>query len=479
MMTHTHANIDAERGILSACFLDERIIHSCITRGLTPDSFYDAKHKTIFGLLIEMKRVGRTVDLITFFEFAREKKSLDDCGGIPGVNRVTESLETTSSANQWIDIVLNKAVARHVLRQAELLTLEVSENPSDAQKAAVGACRRLNEVCQSSSEMTQEQIGQASVDWFMRRCDPERQQKTHSIDLGITGIHDHIAPLSYDDDVTMAVIIAPPDGGKSTIERQIARVNCSQGKVVARFLRETSAEVSNGQMAAAWAGFDLLKAKKPPQRNEFKSVIEYDYAMSEWKSTRAEAIERLHEIRDEWMGKRLFVYDKDKTIGEIESRCRYLADKTGGLDLITVDYLQKVKSDIKGWSRENEVADISSRLQDLGAELRCTVLCLCQMSRGSRTGIERVIRKGPNAGSKFTDLPTPQMTDIRESGAIEQDARWMGAIHIPALDKDGNKQDKSTLRPLTEFHVLKSKIGHKPTIELIYDKPIQTFRRYV
>ena len=275
-MKQEHYNLDAERGVISACFLDISVLDSCSTRGLHADAFYDPYHRSIFGLMVDMRKSKRSIDIISFIEFSKEKKLFTECGGIQTINSVTQCLDTISSAKQWIDIVLQKATARHVLRQAKLLEAKVSECPNEAQKAAVEACSALNKVCQSSSEMTQQQIGQASIDWFIRRIDPEKQAKSHSVELGITGIHQQIEPFSYDDDVTLAAIMAPPDGGKSTIERQIARANCEKGKTIVRFLLETSAEVSNGQMAASWAGFDLLKGKKPPQRNEFRTVIEYD-----------------------------------------------------------------------------------------------------------------------------------------------------------------------------------------------------------
>ena len=455
----------AERGVLGVCLLAPEKVDVFAAMGLRVEVFYAPKHGMVWGAMLGLRSDGGGLDVVSVVDRLRCEGVLAEVGGLRGVAEITGGAESVLWGEHWVGILLRLYRARRAVDVGKRLALRAMEDQAEVDRVVQDATRELQVLGEVNRGMNQPDMVAAAEAMFDREL--SGLQDARQIRTGLLDFDLRLEPLRVAKEDFLAILFAPPSGGKSSLARQIVRVNVADGKRVVSFLRETVGTNFYMQMAANWAGFNLHYASKPPDMNANEGRDYYD-----WVSARDATKANFELIREEWAGKRLWVYDADKTIGDIERRSRMLAQQAGGLDLITVDYLQIVRSDKDAWSRENEVADISSRLKDLGKEMQCPVLCLVQMNREGRRGIPA---KDKETGEEYMKLPVPQLTDLRESGAIEQDADRAWAIYVPSHDYNGHLQRMNQMRLVVEIHQLKFRNGPVGKRRFMFRKDVTRF----
>jgi replicative DNA helicase len=424
-------NREAEVCVLGGVLLVPERIAEVMVRGVRREVFVEPRNGVMWDAIVEVWRERGVVDVVLLVGYLRERKMLESVS-VAYVSEVSGSVDTVVRLMQWVEDVMVCWRRRVIAGAGKKLELAVREDPVRADALLAEHLDGLRQLWMGEQE---ESLGdvvareeQALEDLF---------NGVECTDVAVrTGLLDfdrRLKPfrVSYED--YLVILMARPSCGKSSLARNIVSQALKDGLRCVGFLEETVRRNYVRLMAATEARFNLHYISEPPVEDAGK--------LFEWERGRDQLFLELKRIREEWADKRLFLYDQDFRIDQIESRCRMLAARYGRLDLVVVDYLQLVETDKQAWSREQQVADVSRRLKRLAKELNCTVLALAQMNR---------------EGDEYSE---PKLSDLRESGQIEQDADRVIGIQMMKTDFDGKPQQKGQGRLFVRLHQLKFRNG--------------------
>lgn len=427
---------EAEEGLLACALRDAAtVVPGCIQRGMTAESFHLDKHRTLWEALRGLYDRGEEIDEITVCAVLQALARLEEVGGQAEVFRLGGVVDTTSAWRAYCGVVLDRELQRRALRLAEQ-TAAAAREPAGAFAELVERLQPvLTELGSLSLVEERENLRAVSERLRARAASvvarggelPEEDGDSAVIRTPWAYFDEKYGPFSAKDD-GIVVVAARPSVGKSVWVRNLMRhVVLHQDLPVVGFLLEMDREQWLDLMAAEVAGVNLKALSDEP----------YD---------RLEAYRLAHEALGELVDERLFLFDRDMTIEAIEARCRFLKQRVGEIGLVVVDYLQLIEIGGGGkryQNRENEVAEISRRLKKLQKELGCVFPVACQINRSAEQG-ER----------------DPRLSDLRESGAIEQDADRVIFLHRPKLDHAGNVQQGG--RRQVEVHFIQAKNRNGP-----------------
>ncbi len=433
------ANLDAERAILGAILLDNSAYPQA-AESLCADDFSLDSHRRIFLRITELADSGRAVDYVTLTEQLHQHKEIESVGGIGYVTSLTDGLPRVKNIAQYVKIVKDKALLRQLIHVSETTMIQAYEQQAPAEEiieAAESAIfrisdRRLGQGFRSISEIVRQSFG--SID------------KLYERGQAITGLRTHYEAL---DNMTsglqpsdLVVVAARPSMGKTAFAINIAENAATRdGKIVGIFSLEMSAEALVLRMLASQSKVDNQKI-----RSGFLT---------------REHIQKLINGFAALVDAPIFIDDTPAiSIGEMRAKCRRLHQARGALDLIVVDYLQlatvaKAGSGGRHENRTQEVSAISRGLKALAKETRCPVIALSQLSRAAES------REGGE----------PKLSDLRESGAIEQDADLVVFIHRPEMYERNNPE----LEGLAKLIVAKQRNGPTGDIDLVFLKNCTRF----
>src|SRR6516162_6273633 len=391
------ASIDAERSILGAILLESLLFDQAAE--LKPDDFSLDAHRRIFSRMRDLQDSGRPVDMITLAEELDRRREVEAVGGVAYLSSLIDGLPERPSIEHYVRIVRNKSLLRGLINIAEQGIFQLSEN-------------RLGQGFADIPTIVKNSFG--SLDELYARGQE------------ITGLATHYTQL---DKMTagfqpsdLIVIAARPSMGKTAFAMNIAEnAAVMEGKVVGVFSLEMSKEALLMRMLASHSRVDSHRLRTGFIPREDREKLTF-------------ATESL-------MQARLFVDDTPGiSVTEMRSKARRLKHQEGRLDLLIVDYLQLMSAVPIGGKRfENrtqEVSAISRGLKAVAKELKVPVVALSQLSRApeSRGGDHR-----------------PQLSDLRESGSIEQDADVVAFI----FREEVYKKDDPDLEGLAEIIVAK------------------------
>ncbi len=428
------ASVDAERSILGAILLDN-FSYNEAAESLHADDFSLDSHRRIFSRMMELAESGRPIDLITLTEELGRHKEVEAVGGVAYLSSLTDGVPRRPNIEHHVRIVKDKAMLRGLINAANnaiTRALEQSETAAEILDSAESAIfqisdDRLGQTFVDIPQIVRESFG--SIDALY-----ERGQR-------ITGLETHFADF---DSLTsglqpsdLVIIAARPSMGKTAFAMNVAEnVAVTNKKVVGIFSLEMSRESLLLRMLCSHARVDSHKL-----RTGFLGREDYNKLSS--------ALAALAEAP-------IFIDDTPGiSLHEMRAKARRLAQKQRQLDLIIVDYLQLMSASPVGGKRfENrtqEVSAISRGLKALAKELRVPVVALSQLSRApeSRGGDHR-----------------PQLSDLRESGSIEQDADVVCFI----FREEVYKPDDPDLDGLAELIIAKQRNGPTGKVELAFLK---------
>ena len=393
------ANIDAERSILGAILLDNFTYTQASSENLQADDFSLDSHRRIYGRITELADSGRPVDLVTLAEELSRRKEVEAIGGVAYLSSLTDGLPHRPNIEQYVRIVKDKSLLRGLIFAANAAVARAMDEAEPAQDVLTSAEAAIYELSDKRftsgfrdvKQIVKESFG--SIDALYERGQRVTGLETHFVDL------DNLTSGLQRSD--LIIIAARPSMGKTALALNIAEnAAVKDNKVVGMFSLEMSREALLLRLLCSNAIVDSHKL-----RTGFLGRDDYQKLVA--------ALGRLADAP-------VFIDDTPGiTISEMRAKARRLQHQMGGrLDLLIVDYLQLMSGGAPGGkarfeNRTQEVSAISRGLKLLAKELRVPVIGLSQLSRApeSRGGDHR-----------------PQLSDLRESGSIEQDADLVGFI---------------------------------------------------
>lgn len=424
---------EAEQAVLSGIFLNPELLHEIIDE-LSDADFYIPAHRILFGAFMSLYAQGTAVDEVTVFDWLSSRSQLEAVGGAVYLGELSHAVVSGANAAHWAKIVRDKSMQRSLISaSAQIISncydasRDVPTLLDESERAIFSISERANSKTFSSSS----ELVRAVFNELTKRYD--NKSVTTGIPSGYIQLDKLTAGLQRTD---LIIVAARPSMGKTAFALNVAmRAAMSGGATVAIFSLEMSKESLMDRMLCAWGRVDLSRVRRGFLEDE-------DWA-------------RLSSAADALSHTKIFI---DDTAGlsplTLRARCRRLKSEHG-LDLVVVDYLQLMHSS-RNDSRELEISDISRNLKALAKELNVPVIALSQLNRKVE---ERTDKR-------------PVLSDLRESGAIEQDADLIMFIH---REDAYNKKADRPKTGIAEIIIGKHRNGPTGMVELAYRPEFTAF----
>jgi len=429
-------SIEAEQSVLGSMLLEREAILISLEL-LEPNDFYKKAHEEIFEAIYSLFNRDEPVDLTTLTVELKNRETLDAIGGIPYLSSLTSAVPLASNVKYYAEIVEEKATLRRLIRASEeIITLGYSPEDLEATEIIDQAQKRIFDLSQNRSQEGFTPIKELLSHTF------DQIEKLYENKKGITGIStgfiDLDRKLSGLHRTDLILVAARPAMGKSAFSMNLAQnAAVKAGASVAVFSLEMSKEQLMLRMLASEAMVDLSKIQTGNLDEE------------EWSKI-AQAMIPLSQAQ---------IYFDDTpgiSVMEMRSKCRRLKMEKG-LDIVLVDYLQLMQGDRRTENRQQEISAISRNLKIMAKELDCPVIALSQLSRAPELRADH----------------KPILSDLRESGAIEQDADL-----VMFLYRDEYYNPDSDKKNLAEIIIAKHRHGETGSVELIWLGNLQKFLDY-
>ncbi len=430
-------NINAEKAIIGGIFLDGQVINSIVDL-ISPDDFYMPVHKMLFSALIELYRANKPLDPNTVLIYLESTGQLEKVGGAAYLAEISEAFVSEESAKFYAEMVRDKAMQRALISASAGIIAE-SYNPAVEVDELLGESEKaIFEISERKNTKTFETIGSLTGKVF--ELATQRTNQSGSI----TGIQTHYRDL---DNITaglqgsdLIILAARPAMGKTAFALNLAmRAAVYNNTSVAVFSLEMSGSSLAERMLSLWAKVELKKLKRGTLDDE-------DYV-------------KLHKAFADLENAPIFIDDSGElnTLG-LRAKCRRLKSQHN-LGFVVVDYLQLMRSS-RTESRELEISDISRNLKALAKELNVPVLALSQLNRKVEDRADK----------------RPMLSDLRESGAIEQDADIIMFVHREDYyEKDKTKESTN----VAEIIIGKHRNGATGTVLLTFLPEYTAFENMV
>ncbi|TFJ91987.1 replicative DNA helicase [Lentibacillus salicampi] len=426
-------NIEAEQAVIGAIFLEPETLSSVAER-LMPDDFYRASHQRIFEAMLTLTDKGEPIDLVTVTTSLSNEKKLDEVGGVAYLSDLAGSVPTAANIVYYSKIVEEKSVLRRLIRTATDIVSSGFSNEDDVEEVLNEAEKNILDVSGRKNTGAFKAIKDVLIDVY------DNIEQLHYHDGDVTGI-----PTGYRDldQITsgfqrndLIIIAARPSVGKTAFALNIAQnVAINTDENVAIFSLEMGADQLVSRMLCAEGNIDAQRLRT--------GKLEAD----DWS--------KLTMAMGSLSNAGIYIDDSPGVrVNEIRSKCRRLKQEHG-LGMILIDYLQLIQG--SGNSRENrqqEVSEISRALKALARELNVPLIALSQLSRGVEARQDK----------------RPMMSDLRESGSIEQDADIVGFLY-----RDDYYDQESEKQNIIEIIISKQRNGPVGNVELAFVKEYNKF----
>jgi len=424
-------DVGAEQALLGAVMMRPDGLYE-IMDAVTPADFYAEKHRQIFKAMLALRERGEPIDIISVSGVLRENKRLEQIGGSSYLAELINLVPATANLVHYAEIVRRKSALRRLIQSADQIA-ELGYQEQDEVDSIFDQAQR-----------TILDIGNFSKKAFVKLKDTlteawERFDRLHKSDGELrglpTGFRDLDHKLSGLQKSDLIILAARPSMGKTALALDIARqVACGQGKAVGVFSLEMSSQQLVDRLLAAESKVDSWRLRTG------KVKADDDFA-------------RLRDALDRLATAPIYIDDEaGNTISKMKAVARKLKAEHG-LDLIIVDYLQLMIPRKESDSLVQQVTEISRSLKGLARELDVPVLALSQLNRAVES-----------RGGK------PRLSDLRDSGSIEQDADVVMFIH-----RDDKQNENSDKKNIAEIIIAKHRNGPTGEVELFFDETKVSF----
>lgn len=429
-------DITAEKSLLGAILINNDVLPS-ILNILKPRDFYEKKHATIFQSIIDLYDAHKPIDLLTLTAELKSKKLLKEIGGASYITELSNFVPAASHAKAYADIVEKASVRRRLIQAGTEIANKAYEESSDVDNLVGSAERELFEVSDKIVKSDYVAMDELLVDAFDRIEELHKNKGSlRGLKTGFRDLDKKTAGFQKGD---LIIIGARPAMGKTTFAQNLAyNIASINKKGVLFFSMEMSANEIVDRMISDVSGVDNWKMRTGNLTDdEFQRI--------------GDALGEMDEIP-------IYIDDTSSmTIVELRNKARR-AMHDHDIGIVIVDYLQLLQgSDRYKGNRVQEVTEISRGLKILARELEIPVVALAQLSRGV-TG---------------RDDPRPVLSDLRESGSIEQDADLVMFLHRPDYYKQNDDNYEET--HITELLVAKHRHGAVGKIELYFHPELLRF----
>lgn len=426
-------NIEAEQAIIGAIFLEPEAF-STASELLMPEDFYRAGHQRIFETMLRLSDRGEAIDVITVTSALQDSKHLDEAGGVSYLTEVAGSVPTAANISYYSKIVEEKALLRRLIRTATDIVTDTFTREDEVEDVLNEAEKGILDVSGRQNSGSFKSIKDVLIDVY------DNIEQLHQNKADVTGIATGFRDL---DKITsgfqrndLIIVAARPSVGKTAFALNVAQnVAVNTDENVAIFSLEMGAEQLVQRMLCAEGNIDS-------QRLRTGSLIDEDWS-------------KLTMAMGSLSNAGIFIDDTPGIrVSEIRSKCRRLKQEHG-LGMILIDYLQLIQGSVNSKeNRQQEVSEISRSLKGLARELEVPLVALSQLSRGVEQRQDK----------------RPMMSDLRESGSIEQDADIVGFLY-----RDDYYDQESEKQNIIEIIISKQRNGPVGTVELAFVKEYNKF----
>lgn len=425
-------NIDAEKSALGAILTDQSVMYD-VLEVLNPEDFYRADHSLIFKAMVRLFNQSKPIDIITVTEELSASAELDKAGGPQYIISLTEDVPIVSNALQYASIVADKAVQRRLIKAGGDIAKEAYSPEGDINNLLEMAEKAVFDVSQGRASKAYVKISDVIPIVFEEVTEISQGKDISGIPTGFADLDKILYGLHSPD---LVMVAARPGMGKTAFMLNLAQYAAVKKNIpVAVFNLEMSNEQLVKRMISSESGIESEKLRNgqltPEDWNNFASVFDT-------------------------LGNAPIYFDDntDMTVSSIRAKCRKLKLEKG-IKMVIVDYLQLMKSGSYSDSRQNEVSDISRALKVMARELEVPVVVGSQLSRE----VEKRADK------------RPMLSDLRESGSIEQDADV-----VLFLYRDDYYNKESQFKNVAEVIIGKHRNGSTGNVQLAFDPTRMAFR---
>lgn len=439
-------NIEAEQAVLGAIFLNTDALADAMEY-VEADDFYRRAHQILFQAMVNLNNDGEAIDVLTVQNYLTTNNQLDDVGGVAYIAELATSVPTAANAGYYAKIVEGKSMLRRLISTATNIITQANNGDDDVPSLLDSAERQIMDVSERRNRSGFREIKDV-LNETLSDIDRLSQQSEDITGLptGYREFDKMTAGLQPDN---LIILAARPAVGKTAFALNIAQnVATSTDTSVAIFSLEMSAESLVNRMLCAEGSINANHLRTGQlDEGEWQNLI---VAMGALSNTS------------------IFIDDTPGIkMAEIRAKCRRLAKEKGNLGLVVIDYLQLIEGSNKE-SRQQEVSEISRQLKKLAKELSVPILALSQLSRGVEQRQDK----------------RPVLSDIRESGSIEQDADIVAFLYRDDYyergesksEEDGDDQD-SLNQDVGEVELIieKNRAGARGTVKLLFIKSYNKF----
>ena len=438
-------NIEAEQAVLGAIFLNTDALADAMEY-VEADDFYRRSHQILFQAMVDLNNNSEAIDVLTVQNYLSTNNQLDDVGGVAYIAELATSVPTAANAGYYAKIVEEKSMLRRLISTATNIITQANNNDDDVPSLLDSAERQIMDVSERKNRSGFREIKDV-LNEALNDVDRLSQQSEDITGLptGYREFDKMTAGLQPDN---LIILAARPAVGKTAFALNIAQnVATSTDTSVAIFSLEMSAESLVNRMLCAEGSINANHLRTGQlDEGEWQNLI---VAMGALSNTS------------------IFIDDTPGIkMAEIRAKCRRLAKEKGNLGLVVIDYLQLIEGSNKE-SRQQEVSEISRQLKKLAKELGVPILALSQLSRGVEQRQDK----------------RPVLSDIRESGSIEQDADIVAFLYRDDYyergdsKSDDNEDDEPLNQDVGEVELIieKNRAGARGTVKLLFIKSYNKF----
>jgi replicative DNA helicase len=426
-------NLEAEQSIIGSMLIDKTAI-SRVVEILKTEDFYRDSHKVIFNAIFELYQKDTPIDMITLLEHLRSSEKLEASGGITYISEISNSVPSTANLSSYIKIVDDKSVLRKLIRASTEIMENCYNKQDDVEAVMDLAEQKVFNIAERKSTSDFEPMNTVLERGFL---EIERifnnKGETTGVSSGFPELDGLTAGFQKGD---MILIAARPSMGKTTFALNLAEYAAlREGKSVAVFSLEMSKEQLSYKLLCSEANVDMSKLRSGNLEDK------------DW--------ENIAKASGPLAAAKIFIDDTAGTsVMDMRSKCRKLKMEHG-IDLILIDYLQ-LMSGSNTESRQQEVSEISRSIKALAKEMECPVIALSQLSRAPEQRADH----------------RPMLSDLRESGSIEQDADIVMFLYRDEY-YDAETEDKN----IAELIIAKQRNGPIGTVKLAWIGQFSKFAR--
>lgn len=435
-------DIEAEQAVLGAIFLDAEALVEAMAQ-IEPQDFYRRAHQIVFRSMIALNDRNENIDIITLKSQIESENTLEDVGGISYLTELSQVTPTASGVAHYAKIVKDKSTLRELIQAATKIVKEGYSQEGSVEEIVEAAEKGILNVSEKRNSTGFQAISDV-LNSTMEHIDRLSQQNEEITGLptGYPELDKMTAGLQPEE---LIILAARPAVGKTAFALNIAQnIGTRTDRSVAIFSLEMGAESLVNRMLCAEGTIEAghLRTGQLTEQ-EWHNLI---MAMGSLSNTS------------------IFIDDTPGIkVSEIRARCRRLAQEKGNLGLILIDYLQLIEGSGRE-SRQQEVSEISRQLKKIAKELKVPVIALSQLSRSVEQRQDK----------------RPVLSDIRESGSIEQDADIVAFLYREDYyQRQGTEEDKNeeeqAVNDVIEVIIEKNRSGARGTVELLFKKEYNKF----